>query len=96
MTTINWELWLAFLGVVGVIAAFLKWAIGLFIPTRKEFTKMQADVEALFRKSRSHTREIDSIYKERKSFRAEVLDSIKEAREEISSLKDLIIETLGR
>ena len=92
MKSINWEVVLAFLGVVGVIFAFLRRILKMFIPTRKEFDSMLHKVNEIHRRSRNNTTEIDALHRERKSFREEVLVQVRDMRREVGDIRSDISE----
>lgn len=101
--SINWEEWASFFAALGAGGGALWFLTKRFLVPREEFTSM---VNALNKHighvssvATKHDRDILSIFRERKSFREEVLDRVEKLSErvdsvanDVSDLKDLIIQ----
>lgn len=96
LKAIDWESWAAFLTFVTILGGAVWFLIKRFIPTREEYESLKGTVVSsigkMAEKTNRNETDVRSLFRERSSFRKEVLDRIEHVEERINSLADDISE----
>lgn len=92
ISTIDWQSWIAFFTFLSFIGVVIKWGISKLVPLRNEFELLRHDLSKVIIRIGNHESDIRGLKKDRVSFRTEVLDALKETKQDISNVASDVSE----